>query len=114
MKNPFFVLCFLWSITSFYGQVSSMNVIGSNSLTSCDSILNFSIYNVQAPANMSGDFNLVTNNINSGSYALAVSVDWGDGTTSAYQGTENRIIQPTWFLLTHPCNTSILQWGLTR
>lgn len=79
------------SFTGLIGQVSSMTVIGANSLTTCDSILNFSIYNVQAPAAMSGDFNLVTNNINPGSYALAVSVDWGDGTTATYQGTANSI-----------------------
>lgn len=75
------------SFTGSIGQVSSMNIIGTSTLTTCDSILNFSVYNVQAPATTSGDFNLVANNINAGSYALIFSVNWGDGSISTHQGT---------------------------
>jgi uncharacterized repeat protein (TIGR01451 family) len=89
MKKILLICLFFISLKGVYGQISAMNIIGPSTITTCDSILNFSVYNVQAPANPSGDFNLIASNINTGSYALVFSVDWGDGTTSTYQGTGN-------------------------
>ena len=53
----------------------------------CDSMLNLAFYNVALPSYPVGDLNFVYSNSASGSYAMALSINWGDGTTTTHQGS---------------------------
>ena len=53
----------------------------------CDSMLHLAFYNVALPSYPVGDLNFVYSNSASGSYAMALSINWGDGTTTTHQGS---------------------------
>jgi uncharacterized repeat protein (TIGR01451 family) len=54
-------------------------------------MLNLAFYNVALPNFPTGDLNFVYSNSVSGSYALIMSINWGDGTTTTHQGSGSTV-----------------------
>lgn len=89
MKYIFLLGLFFGLTFSTFSQISSIYNSGNSTMVSCDSVVNFSIFNAQLPPVVTGDFNLIATNINSGTYSIVANIDWGDGSTTTYQGTAN-------------------------
>jgi uncharacterized repeat protein (TIGR01451 family) len=93
MKNLFLVilLAFISNFTSAQGSISlqcpTPTSYCDTSAANCDSMLNLAFYNVTLPNFPVGDLNFVYSSSISGSYALTMSINWGDGTTTTHQGS---------------------------
>jgi uncharacterized repeat protein (TIGR01451 family) len=91
MRFLLLVCLLIGASPAVFSQNGTLTVHGDSTLVSCDSLLSISLYNVQTPPTISGDFILTSSSTNSGSYSISVSANWGDGSTTTHQATANNI-----------------------